>query len=62
MLGNTEEIRRKKPNQNTKKECHVLISAHSSDVFISYGGDQKRVKGRPVGIVSRHTSALLLAR
>lgn len=41
----------------------VLVSAHSSDVFISYGCgvDQKRVKGKPVGIVSRRLRAELLA-
>lgn len=39
----------------------VLVSAHSSDVFISYGCgvDQKRVKGKLVGIVSRRLRAEL---
>jgi len=42
----------------------VLVSPHSSDVFISYGCgvDQKRVKGEPVGIVSRRLRAELAGR
>lgn len=43
------EYDEKKPLTKTpKKEYRVLIFVHSSDVFISYGGDQKRVKGKLV--------------